>query len=292
MLDRFQLEALVAILRCGSFERAAKLLNITPSAVSQRVRSLEERVGAALIIRGQPCRPTPAGEKLFRHAEDVGLLEQSLLREISGISVSEDQITVAVAVNSDSLATWFPSSLPQNRDFLYNITCDDQEHTADLLRSGQVIAAVSASQHELAGFRCRYLGNLRYRAVATPDFKSSYFVDGVTAAAVAKAPSLLFNNKDNLLSQWSDSFLGTSIAPPTHWFPSTDAIVHATLCGLGWGINPEHLVQKHLERGTLVEIVSDQPLDVPLYWHWSKAVEHVLSPLTKSVRETARKWLV
>jgi len=291
MLDRFQLEALVTIVRYGNFDRAAKALNVTPSAVSQRVRALEEKVGAVLIVRGQPCRATAVGEKLFRYAEDVGLLEQDLLSEISLLSNSEENRTIAIAVNADSLATWFPFSLQASDDVLYNIICEDQEHTADLLKSGLVSAAVSGSGHEVAGCGCRRLGNLRYRAVATPEFVSHYFPHGVTPVTAARAPGLLFNNKDNLLSQWSERCLGNPVLPPTHWLPSTDAIVQATLRGLGWGINPEYLIQRHMEEGELVEIVPDQPLDVPLFWHWSRAVERVLSPLTASVRETARKWL-
>ncbi|NLS21141.1 LysR family transcriptional regulator ArgP [Rhizobium sp. P40RR-XXII] len=291
MLDRSQLEALVTIVRYGNFDRAAKALNVTPSAVSQRIRALEEKVGAVLIVRGQPCRATPVGEKLFRYAEDVGLLEQGLLSEINSLSSAEEQRTVAIAVNADSLATWFPFSLSASEDILYNIVCEDQEHTADLLKSGLVSAAISGHGHEVAGCGCRLLGNLRYRAVATPDFISRYFPDGVTPVTAARAPGLLFNNKDNLLSQWSERCLGYPVLPPTHWLPSTDAIVQATLRGLGWGINPEHLVEGHLKEGELAEIIPDQPFDVPLFWHWSRAVERILAPLTASVRETARKFL-
>jgi LysR family transcriptional regulator (chromosome initiation inhibitor) len=292
MLDRFQLEALVAVLRNASFERAAQALRITPSAVSQRIKALEESVGAVLIVRGPPCRPTPVGARIFRHAEEVGLLEQDLLNGIHGVAGRDEKTTIAIAVNSDSLATWFSSCLTLDRDVLYYIACEDQDHTTDLLRSGQVSAAVSASKQEVAGCRCRPLGSLRYRAVATPAFIEQYFHDGVTANTVARAPGLLFSNKDNLLSQWSLASFGISILPPTHWLPSTDAILQGTLNSLGWGINPEHLVQKYLARNQLVELTPNQALDVPLYWHWSRAVEKTLSCLTVSVRDTARAWLV
>ncbi|KSV75208.1 hypothetical protein N185_17665 [Sinorhizobium sp. GW3] len=292
MLDRFQLEALVAVLRNASFERAAKVLRITPSAVSQRIRALEESVGAVLIVRGQPCRPTPTGERIFRHAEEVGLLEQDLLKDVHGILGRNNMTTVAIAVNSDSLATWFTSSLTADHSVLYYVACEDQEHTADLLRSGQVSAAVSASDQKIAGCRCRRLGSLRYRAVATPEFIERYFLGGVTPGALEKAPGLMFNNKDNLLSQWSSASFGTPVLSPTHWLPSTDAILRATLSGLGWGINPEPLVQEHLAHKRLAELIPNQFLDVPLYWHWSMAADRALTPLTAAVRDTARAWLV
>ena len=61
MLDAKPLDALEAIVRAGSFELAAQWLCITPSAVSQRIRQLEEQLGQTVLVRSQPVRPTPAG---------------------------------------------------------------------------------------------------------------------------------------------------------------------------------------------------------------------------------------
>jgi LysR family transcriptional regulator (chromosome initiation inhibitor) len=78
MLDYPLLEALNAVVREGSFERAARVLHVTSSAISQRVKLLEERTGTVLVARGQPCRPTEAGAFLCRHVDQVGLLEREL----------------------------------------------------------------------------------------------------------------------------------------------------------------------------------------------------------------------
>ena len=75
MLDYALLDALAAVVRHGSFDRAAGELNVTPSAVSQRVKLLEERVGSVLVKRGQPCVATTSGALLCRHTERVQLLE-------------------------------------------------------------------------------------------------------------------------------------------------------------------------------------------------------------------------
>ena len=61
MLDYAALSALVSVVREGSFERAARALHVTPSAISQRIRLLEERVGCTLVVRGQPCRAIDVG---------------------------------------------------------------------------------------------------------------------------------------------------------------------------------------------------------------------------------------
>ena len=68
------LAALAAVIRTGSFERAAQQLHVTPSAVSQRVKLLEERLGTILVVRSCPCgstaRPAHGGASPgSRHAD-------------------------------------------------------------------------------------------------------------------------------------------------------------------------------------------------------------------------------
>ena len=77
MLDYASLSAVAVVIREGSFEGAARALNVTPSAISQRVKQLEERVGGVLIVRGQPCTPTEMGRLICRHVEQVGMLFSS-----------------------------------------------------------------------------------------------------------------------------------------------------------------------------------------------------------------------
>lgn len=55
-----QVVAFIAVIEETSFERAAKRLSVTPSAISQRIKQLEERVGQLLVVRQSPCKPTPA----------------------------------------------------------------------------------------------------------------------------------------------------------------------------------------------------------------------------------------
>src|SRR6185295_8424697 len=107
-LDHDHLSALAAVLREGSFDRAARALHVTPSAVSQRIKQLEEQAGQVLVVRASPCRPTAAGEALYRHAQQVALLEADLAGVLAPRpGGGAGPATLAVAVNADSLATWF-----------------------------------------------------------------------------------------------------------------------------------------------------------------------------------------
>lgn len=292
MFDYPLLAALAAVIRTGSFEKAAQELNITSSAVSQRIKLLEDRLGAVLVVRALPCTPTPAGLRLFRHAEDVGLLELATRKDLSDLLPFEKPTNLRLAVNADSLATWFIDAVAACGDILFDLVLDDQDYGADWLRRGEVIAAVCAHPGPIQGCDSRPLGALRYIASATPEFVEKWFPDGVNTASLKSAPALCFNNKDMLQSQWIEQVFGHRLSFPTHRMPSTHAFVDATLAGIGWGMNLELLADKHFKSGQLVPLVPDRPLDVYLHWQYSRMVAGSIGDLTNAVRQAAQKWLI
>lgn len=297
MLDYASLATIAAVVREGSFERAARALNVTTSAISQRVKHLEERLGSILIIRGQPCKATEIGRLLCSHVEQVGLLEQELrgaLPKLVQTDGREDRVTLRVAVNADSLGTWFVGAMAQFVDgekVLVDIALDNEEHTVEWLRSGEVLAAVTAHAQPVQGFNSLPLGRLTYLAVASPTFVRRYFPDGVNATALNSAPSLKFNNKDRMQEQWVRRVCRREVEIPAHWFPATGAFLDASLAGIGWGMNPAALVREHLRSGALVELVPGRTLAVPLYWQHTRLQVPMLSRLTEAVVKAARDAL-
>lgn len=295
MLDYAALSALAAVIREGSFERAARALHVTPSAVSQRVRLLEERVGCALVVRDQPCRPTPTGRRLCQHVDRVRLLEQDLHGTLPALAPKGvARVTLPVAVNADSLATWFA---PAIADFaaaapvLVDLAVDDQDHTAEWLRSGAVLAAVTATARPAAGCNSRPLGAMRYVAAASPAFVARHFAGGVGAGSLASAPSLVFNTKDALQARWVRRLCHRHVELPRHSLPSPQAFVTAARAGMGWGLHPQALIAPWLADGSLVELVPGTPLDVPLHWQHARAASSLLDGLSRAVQAAARTAL-
>lgn len=289
MFDRAQLQALAAVLSSGSFEAAARALGVTPSAISQRIRALEERAGAVLVRRGQPARATPAGARLVRHAEDLALLEAGVATDL-GLGTST-RPRLKIAVNADSLATWFPAALAGLPDALFDLVIDDQDHSADWLRRGAVQAAVTGGESALPGCDGHALGALRYVATASPGFRDRWFAGGLTAAALHEAPALRFNSKDRLQHDWAEAVLGAPVDLPCHQIGSSTAFVDLAERGLGWGMNPEILVRPAIAAGRLEVLLPDRPLDVPLYWQVTRLPGDALSPLTRAVKAAAKSVL-
>jgi len=293
MLDYAALNALATVVREGSFERAARALNVTPSAVSQRVKLLEERIGGALLVRGQPCVATEAGLQLCRHVERVGMLEHELRDALPLLGAGEagERVTVRVAVNADSLATWFvaaAAAFSQQHGALLDLTVDDQDHTAERLRSGAVLAAVTALAQPVAGCNSEALGTMHYVAAASPAFVQSHFATGVGARTLARAPSLVFDRKDALQARWVRRICHREVETPRHWLPSPQAFVEAARAGMGWGMHPLSMVAQALRDGSLVELVPGSRLPVPLYWQQARAAPRLLARLGDCVRAASR----
>jgi len=296
MLDYAALAALGAVVREGSFERAARALHVTPSAISQRIRQLEERVGCALVVRDQPCRPTETGRRLCQHIDRVRLLEQDLQDALPGLDPQGlVRVSLPVAVNADSLATWLAPAIARfaaGKPVLMEVAVDDQDHTGEWLRSGAVVAAVTGVARPATGCNSRALGSMRYLAAASPAFVRRHFDQGVGAGSLAEAPSLVFNTKDELQARWARRLCHRHVELPRHTLPSTEAFVAASLAGMGWGMHPQALVARHLADGSLVELVADTPLDVPLYWQHARAASGLLDELSAAVMAAARQALL
>lgn len=296
MLDYASLSALAAVVREGSFERAARALHVTPSAVSQRIRLLEERIGCALVVRGQPCHATETGRRLCQHVDRVRLLEHELNGEVPSLGQDADtRVPLPIAVNADSLATWFTPALAAfaaTAPVLMELAVDDQEYTSEWLRSGRVLAAVTGTARAAIGCNSRPLGAMRYLAAASPAFVQRFFAKGVGASSLALAPSLVFNTKDELQSRWVRRQCRRHVELPRHTLPSPQAFVAASLAGMGWGLHPESLISQHLNSGTLQELVPNTPLDVPLYWQQARAASSLLDGLTREVLSAANVALL
>lgn len=290
-LDFKQLVALAAVLRTGSFETAAAELCLTSSALSQRIRQLESRVGAVLIVRSKPCVATPEGHRVHRYAQEIALQEHEML---SGLDIAADRslVPVSIALNPDSMVTWFLSALDGVPGYLYTLKIDNSESGAGMLKKGSVVAAVTFEEKGIQGCDFYPLGTVRYLPVARQDFYDRWFADGLTAKAFSQAPALTFNQYDRLQIRLVELITGQNITPPTHFMADARALGEAAAAGLGWVMLPHMLAAPLLADGSVINMSDAHFIDSDLNWQVSRASREVLAPLTCSIRKTAEQWLL
>ena len=262
-----QLQTLAALVDEGSFDAAARRLHVTPSAISQRVRAMEQAAGKILVQRTSPVRTTAAGDVVLRYARQVLLLSRDAEVELGLQAQDGGWTSMAIAVNADSLATWFVEAIaavPAELDVVFDIRREDQDHSAALLRSGAVMAAVTATADAVQGCTSSALGIMRYRAVCSPALLEQVWRDGIDSAsptadlsalvALADVPIVVFDRRDDLQDRFLRDVGAGGSRSRRHYVPTSDGFARAVVSGLGWGLLPEQQCTDLVAAGALVEL--------------------------------------
>lgn len=288
-----QVRTLLAVVDEGTFDAAAAALHVTPSAVSQRVKALEQRTGRVLLLRTKPVRPTESGAVLVRLARQVARLERDAYAELGLSGAAGEPTRVSVAVNADSLATWFLGALtelPQEPRLCFELRREDEAHTAALLREGVVMAAVTSSPDPVPGCAVRFLGRMRYLPCAGPGFAARH-LGGPLREALAVAPVVVFDRRDDFQDGFARRFGHGGASTARHYVPTSEGFVEAVAAGLGWGMVPEQQAVPLLRAGRLVDFAPDRAVDVPLHWQQWKLDSPALAMVADAVTATARRAL-
>ncbi|WP_275294693.1 LysR family transcriptional regulator ArgP [Amycolatopsis sp. La24] len=285
-----QVRTLLAVVDEQSFDRAAAVLHVTPPAVSQRVKALEQRIGRVLVLRSKPVRLTESGEVLVRFARQLTRLESDTRAEL-GLGGAGQPTTLPIAVNADSLATWFLAALeevPAEPPVSFDLRSDDQDHTAALLREGLVMAAITATPQPVQGCTVSRLGTMRYRAVASAEFVRRWLDGGSLAERLPAAPVVVFDRKDDLQDRFLRRLTRRKLSGRArHCIPASVSFVDAVAAGLGWGMVPE----LQLSGRELVDLAPDRAVDVALYWQQWKLDSPSLAAVAEAVGRAAGRAL-
>ncbi|WP_151549024.1 MULTISPECIES: LysR family transcriptional regulator ArgP [Corynebacterium] len=287
-MDNVKLNTLLAVVDEGSFEAAASRLGISPSAVSQRIKALENTIGRVLLKRANPVRATEAGEILVQAGRRMALLQAETNAQLRG---RLGRVPLAIAINADSLSTWFRPVLADVASWnsaSLRLRIEDESHSRNLLRRGDVLGAVTREAEAVSGCESHYLGVMRYRAAAHPRLLDTYTrPDG--SLDWASMPALRYGPNDELQEH---DLLGRlrSGEDGRHrsvsWIPSSEDFVYAARVGLGWGLLPETQLRPLLDSGDVV-LLDDSVEEVHLYWqHW-RLESPILGALSDAVLDAA-----
>lgn len=284
--DLAQLQALVAAVDTGTFDAAARQLHVTPSAISQRIRSLENGVGSILLTRSKPVRATDAGATYLALARKIDALT-------ADARAAPSAAALPLAVNGDSLATWvLPALAPLADEIRFTFHREDQDHSTALLRDGTVMAAITTEATPVQGCTARALGTMRYRLLAAPAFAARWFAGGVDAASISRAPVVIFDAKDDLQHRYVRDRWSIPIAQQPHYVPSSTDFVAAVEQGFGWATIPDLQSAPLLARGALLELDAGHHLDVELHWQqWSLSTA-ALDLTASAIADAAAQALV
>ncbi|NGZ12799.1 LysR family transcriptional regulator ArgP [Vibrio aestuarianus] len=293
-LDYKWIEALDAVLKQGSFERAAENLYISQSAISQRIKQLEKFVAQPVLIREQPPRPTMIGKKLLGLYRRVLLLENDLVPELMNEECARPT-SISIATNADSLATWLLpalSNIMKTRQVELNLAIFGESRTIDKLKSGEVAGAISLESQPIAGCSADYLGRMDYVCVANPDFYQRYFSQGVNFYTLKKAPAVSYDQYDDLHKKFlHDHFNVPRDSVINHTVGSSEAFVKLAVSGAAYCLIPRLQIEKELAKGALIDITPGFILTNRIYWHHWQLETGILQAISQAILEYARTAL-
>lgn len=292
MLDYSQLEALLAVEETGTFEGAARELNLSSFAVIQRIKTLEGKLGVVLIERG-PTRTTDVGKILCAHTREICALEERVVEQhrIDSLAASNGSPTLSIAVSDENIADWFvpilePSAIATHIPHI-DVQLFNQSEALNLMRSGHVVAALNHQSQIVYGFKSLKIGSVSYRAVASPAYMSEHFSESVSEDALSKAPSLRYCGNDTRAQNWVEQIFGKPINLLIYRHPSNDGALKACLEGKVWTVLIESAVKEHIECGRLVELIPNTPVSREIYWHVAGNMIETVRPITRGLREQA-----
>ncbi|WP_311946475.1 LysR family transcriptional regulator ArgP [Halomonas piscis] len=286
MLDYKLLEALATVIECDGFERAGNTLGLSQSAVSQRIKALEIRLGQPVLVRTPALGTTPAGQRLLNHYQQVRLLECDLTSALPTLESGTPRLRIAI--NADSLATWWAHAVGEfciHEGILLDLVIEDQAVGLKRLREGDVAACLCASDQPIAGARCIKVGSMAYLPYATPAYIARHFGNGLSDQAFQHAPAIVYGPHDQLQHQFLER-CGYRGPFPYHLCPSSEGFVRLALNGIGYGMMPCCQVEPHIAAGQLTSL-SPEPLSVPLYWHFWRHSGSLITRLTQRLQQVA-----
>ncbi|WP_144822876.1 LysR family transcriptional regulator ArgP [Marinobacter piscensis] len=284
MIDYKLLKALATVIEAGGFERAGAALGLSQSAISQRIRTLEVRIGQPVLLRSPVPKATAAGQQLLNHMQQVQLLERDLAKSLP--TLSEPAARLRIAANADSLATWWAESIGRfsnEENLLLDMVVEDQDIALRRMREGDVAACLCSSSQPVAGARCVSVGAMTYLPLATPAYKAQYFSLGFNEQSLQFAPAIIFGPNDQLQHRFLAQS-GYHGAFPYHLCPSSEGFVRLALAGMGYGMIPEIQARREIESGRLVSIAPGLSLKVELYWHFWRNSGQMMERLTRALK--------
>lgn len=292
MYDYKLLEAFCAVVESGGFEKAAERLFITQSAVSQRIRLLEEQCSSILLSRTTPPIPTDTGRALIAHFNKVRLLEDELEKSVHAEDAT-GYTSICIGLNADTLATWFFDSVAETamrERVLLRLRVDDQEETHRMLKNGIAAGCISTRSKPMQGCSVHYLGKTIYRMYVAPKMKNVFFPDGFTIDALKNVPVVVYNEKDTLHKQMFIKAFGTDMVDyPSHNIPSVEKYLEAVARGMGIGMMPHQQCIGLLEKGVLADAAEPFTVEADLYWHRWNIHSKPLDIITNALMEYCRK---
>lgn len=243
-----QIDAFVIAARLGNLTRAAEAMHLTVSALSHRMRLLEQRTGQQLLARGpRGVELTAQGQRLFDAVSGPIDSIEHALRRLNARTGNSLALSLIPSMGTAWLVPRLPGFLARHPEL--GLSLQSSTHVVDFERE-PIDAALRLGAGKWPGVTAERLFEEWIVPVASPDFIARH--GKPTLAAIASLP--LLGDPADRWRDWFAAYGGTAPARYAAQFDDTETLHQAAAQGLGVALARQTLAQPLIDSGRLVPL--------------------------------------
>lgn len=250
------LQAFMEVAKQKSVHNAAHVLHLTQTAVTQRIRVLETKLGTTLFIRThRGMRLTQEGEALLRYCQAASELEGEALAKIGGAGITSTIQVCITGPTSIMRSRIIPQCLPIMHEFpclLMYFDITDSEHRVSSLRSGASQFAIIAQEDVAPEMEYKHLRPERYVLVCSSQWKKRKLKDIIQHERIID-----YDPADQMTFNYLKHFELFDLAKhERHFVNRTESLAMLLTAGLGYGVLSAEFSQTYLDNNQLIVLNS------------------------------------
>ncbi len=285
--------------RTGSMAAAARALDVVPSALTYRIRQVEDALDVLLFDRSsRQARLTVAGHELLREGNRLLIELDAIANRVKRVATGwEPQLTLAVdsVISRTTVLELCEAFFALNPPTRLKIREEALSGTLEALTSGQADLAIGVAVEPTPNLsmQSRPLGTLHFVYAVAPHHPLAQAAEPVPDAELLRHRAVVVADSVRQGSGVTSGLLG---GQDVFTVPGMPEKLDAQLRGLGGGFLPEYLARPHIDAGRLVEKQMQRATRmVPMRYAWrcatpsaeGRALQWWLQQLGKPATRTA-----
>jgi len=280
------LEAFIAVVKHSTVHAAAKQIGLTQTGVTQRIRSLEKKIGVSLFTRSRKGMiMTPEGKNLLRYCQRVQDIEGETFSLINGLG-KEHVIQVNIAGSSSIMRSRIiPSTmevLSTYKDIIFDYYITDIESPLRNLKSGEVDFAVMPMLEVVNELDSKVIEPEIYVMVAPYAWRNRELKD------ILKNERFVdFNMNDKFTLEYLKKYrLDNFARKEGHYVNNTDALVSIIKNEKGYSVLSKRFVEPYIKRKELADINDGKEARIgfALAWYPRHEMPKYFKEIIKAIR--------
>lgn len=272
LLDQ-QLLAFEAIVQKGTVHAAAESLFLTQTAVTQRLRLLEQKMQTTLFIRSRRgMLLTAEGEQLHRYCQRVTEMGSEVLANIQGIGVLSDLRIKIAGPSSIMRSRIIPQCQPILKKFPklhMSFLLDDNFDISQQLKSGSVDFALVRPEQVTKEMQNKHLSPEHYLLVCSINWKHRKLSDIIMNEKIID-----FDQHDQMTFSYLNKYgLLNGIQSERHFVNNTESIAQLFIAESGYGVLTKEFAEPYIKSGELHILNEGKVYLNPITLVWYKRLE-------------------